>query len=88
MTSMSIRNFRANNQGKEKNPVSNGEHVAFLMFWLNKFVFCGKSLAIPAYLLPIAIAIHEEKPFAFGVCLLGALYDGLYKAYSMIKDGK
>jgi hypothetical protein len=54
--------------------VSTREHAAFLMMWLEKFLFCGPSCGPAANWQHIAENLVEKKQFPLGKYLLGYLY--------------
>ena len=85
---MTYKAFLERNMGLEGSPVSNKEHVAFLLFWFSKYVFCRKGLQVPNMYIPVAIALHKKQKFALGPCILAALYEGLDEAYWKLKNGE
>jgi hypothetical protein len=60
--------------------ISTREHVAFLMMWLEKFLFCGPSCGPTANWQHIAENLVEKKQFPHGKYLLGYLYQTLNSA--------
>jgi hypothetical protein len=49
--------------------VSDDEHVAFLVLWLSKYVFCTKSLQVAVKFVNMAVQIHEgQQIFFFLIC--------------------
>jgi hypothetical protein len=43
--------------------VGDDEHVAFLVLWLSKYVFCTKSLQVAVKFVNMAVQIHEGQQF-------------------------
>lgn len=58
------------NNMQETYPISNKEHVAFLLFWLHYFMFCSKSILIAKSILPLARLILEETHVSLSKLLL------------------
>ncbi|RYR54991.1 hypothetical protein Ahy_A06g030247 [Arachis hypogaea] len=48
----SISNFIQIDMGSKGDPISDSENVAFLLLWLNSFVFCSKFLVLNSFRLP------------------------------------
>lgn len=61
-------------------PVTPKEHVAFLMMWLEKFLFCGQSCGSTTNWQHIAEALVNKRQFPLGKYLLGYLYHTLSSA--------
>ena len=59
------------------------EHVAFLMMWLEKFLFCGPTTNWQF----IAEALEAKKQFPLGKILLGYLYQMLNNASAKLAVG-
>ncbi|XP_057428984.1 uncharacterized protein LOC130722314 [Lotus japonicus] len=72
----------------ESGEVSDAEHVAFLLYWLSAYVFCTKSLRIPAKLLPLANLLHEGRQLAMARLVLGNLYQMLNEVVEDIRNTK
>ncbi|XP_057425834.1 uncharacterized protein LOC130719219 [Lotus japonicus] len=72
----------------EEGEVSDAEHVAFLLYWLSTYVFCTKSLRIPAKLLPLANLLHEGRKLALARLVLGNLYQMINEAMADIRNPK
>ncbi|XP_057432277.1 uncharacterized protein LOC130725031 [Lotus japonicus] len=72
----------------EEGEVSDAEHVAFLLYWLSAYVFCTKSLRIPAKLLPLANLLHEGRKIAMARLVLGNIYQMINEAVADIRDPK
>nr|BAD17605.1 aminotransferase-like protein [Oryza sativa Japonica Group]BAD17735.1 aminotransferase-like protein [Oryza sativa Japonica Group] len=69
-------------------PVTPREHTAFLMMWLEKFLFCGPSCGPTANWQWVAENLVEKKHFPLGKYLLGYLYQTLNTAIDKIASGK
>lgn len=61
-------------------PMSPREHIAFLVMWLEKFLFCGPTTNWQH----IAEALVDKKQFPLGKYLLGYLYQTLNSALARI----
>nr|CAD41939.2 OSJNBa0070M12.16 [Oryza sativa Japonica Group] len=70
-----------------KGPVTPREHVAFLLMWLEKFLFCGSSCGPTTNWQFIAEALATKKQFPLGKILLGYLYQILNNALAKIIIG-
>uniref|UniRef100_I1PTI4 Aminotransferase-like plant mobile domain-containing protein n=1 Tax=Oryza glaberrima TaxID=4538 RepID=I1PTI4_ORYGL len=60
------------------------EHVAFLLMWLEKFLFCGSSCGPTTNWQFVAEALESKKEFPSGKILLGYLYQMLNNASAKI----
>lgn len=69
-------------------PVSNKEHVTFLLYWLCFFVFCCQSNEIPKYLLSLAQLLHEGTKVSLAKFFLANLYKGLTDVVRELHDTK
>nr|AAT93876.1 hypothetical protein [Oryza sativa Japonica Group] len=63
------------------------EHVAFLLMWLEKFLFCGSSCGPTTNWQFVAEALESKKEFPLGQILLGYLYQMLNNASAKIAVG-
>nr|AAT01408.1 hypothetical protein [Oryza sativa Japonica Group] len=63
------------------------EHVAFLLMWLEKFLFCGSSCGPTTNWQFVAEALESKKEFPLGKILLGYLYQTLNNASAKIAVG-
>nr|KYP33873.1 hypothetical protein KK1_045233 [Cajanus cajan] len=43
--------FVSAHHGEEGTPVTDSEHIVFLLYWLSAYVFCTHSLQVPKYLI-------------------------------------
>jgi hypothetical protein len=59
--------------------VNDREHVAFLNMWLEKFVFCGKSLGLTSNCQIISERWAHSSSIPLGKYLLGAMYNLLHQ---------
>ncbi|RYQ84479.1 hypothetical protein Ahy_B10g103838 [Arachis hypogaea] len=75
MTSYS--EFIAQNMGKENEPVTEDEHVAFLFYLLNAVIFCYQSVQMQKLFLPLVGLLHEGNMFNLAKLLLGHLFEEL-----------
>ena len=64
-----------------------GEHTAFLLMWLEKFLFCGSSYGPTTNWQHIAKALVAKRQFPLGKILLGYLYQTLSNASGRIAIG-
>jgi hypothetical protein len=69
-------------------PVTPREHTAFIMMWLEKFLFCGPSCGPTANWQRIAENLVEKKHFPLGKYLLGYLYQTLNTTIDKMASGK
>nr|BAD08046.1 aminotransferase-like [Oryza sativa Japonica Group] len=70
-----------------KGPVTPREHVAFLLMWLEKFLFCGSSYGPTTNWQFVDEALESKKQFPLGKILLGYLYQMLNNASAKIAVG-
>nr|BAD22292.1 aminotransferase-like protein [Oryza sativa Japonica Group]BAD22499.1 aminotransferase-like protein [Oryza sativa Japonica Group] len=70
-----------------KGPVTSREHVAFLLMWLEKFLFCGSSYGPTTNWQFVAEALESKRQFPLGKILLGYLYQTLSNASAKIAVG-
>ncbi|RYR47088.1 hypothetical protein Ahy_A07g033021 [Arachis hypogaea] len=49
--------------GKENEPVTDDEHVAFLSYWLNAIIYCSRSVQLQKLFLPLAALLYEKNNF-------------------------
>ncbi|XLT73228.1 hypothetical protein HN873_029654 [Arachis hypogaea] len=70
--------FIENNMGSDKDLVTDSEHVAFLLLWLNSFIFCSKSVQIQKNnYLPLTIMLHHKKFIDLPALILSQLFETL-----------
>nr|CAD39710.1 OSJNBa0052P16.21 [Oryza sativa Japonica Group] len=70
-----------------KGPITSREHVAFLLMWLEKFLFYGSSCAPTTNWQFVAEALESKRQFPLGKILLGYLYQMLNNASAKIAVG-
>nr|CAH66096.1 OSIGBa0114I04.3 [Oryza sativa] len=70
-----------------KGSVTSREHVAFLLMWLEKFLFCGSSCGPTTNWQFLAEALETKRQFPLGKILLGYLYQMLNNASAKIAVG-
>jgi hypothetical protein len=63
---------------KTKCPVTEREHMAFLNFWLEHFIFCGPSLAPTKKYLSLAYELAKGATVGLGKLFLGEVYRYLH----------
>nr|BAC84139.1 hypothetical protein [Oryza sativa Japonica Group] len=63
------------------------EHVAFLLMWLEKFLFCGSSCGPTTNWQFLAEALETKRQFPLGKIFLGYLYQMLSNASAKIAVG-
>jgi len=68
--------------------VDDREHTAFLMMWLEKFIFCGKSVAPTANFQPMAEALVNGDTIPLGQHLLRSVYTLLHHVPSKLSTGQ
>ncbi|KAM1999780.1 hypothetical protein ACFX16_007172 [Malus domestica] len=57
--------------------VTDEEHVAFLHYWLCRYLLCSRSFKIVTSNLPLAVALSRGEPYALGPLVLAYLYRGI-----------
>nr|AAN64469.1 hypothetical protein [Oryza sativa Japonica Group]ABF97061.1 hypothetical protein LOC_Os03g35730 [Oryza sativa Japonica Group] len=70
-----------------QSPVTPREHVAFLLMWLEKFLFCGSSCGPTTNWQFVAEALETKRQFSLGKILLGYLYQMLNNALAKLIVG-
>jgi hypothetical protein len=58
----------------DKAEVSEMEHIAFLIYWLNKFIFCSSNLKITKYYTDLAKALSVGQEIALAPIFLAHFY--------------
>ncbi|RYQ91690.1 hypothetical protein Ahy_B09g097681 [Arachis hypogaea] len=61
-----LKSFILNNKGQRGEPVSDNEHIAFLLYWLSGVVFCARSIQVEVTYLPLVIMLAEGKRLCLG----------------------
>ena len=76
---------------KSKGEVTNDEHIAFLIYWLNKFVFYNSLVAITKERTSLALALAKGKPIALATIvwslLVRALHDYVLSYFTSNPNG-
>nr|KYP43587.1 hypothetical protein KK1_034965 [Cajanus cajan] len=72
--------FVSAHHGEEGTPVTDSEHIAFLLYWLSACVFCTPSLQVPKYYYTLAQALHLKKKICLSKLLLASFYNCLDEA--------
>ncbi|PRQ32684.1 putative protein-serine/threonine phosphatase [Rosa chinensis] len=57
--------------------VTDEEHVAFLLYWLCRYLLCSPSFKIIKTNLPLAVALSRGESYALGPLVLAYLYRGI-----------
>nr|AAM00944.1 Hypothetical protein [Oryza sativa Japonica Group]AAN04940.1 Unknown protein [Oryza sativa Japonica Group]AAP52918.1 hypothetical protein LOC_Os10g17300 [Oryza sativa Japonica Group] len=70
-----------------KGSVTPREHTAFLLMWLEKFLFCGSSCGLTTNWQFLAEALETKRQFPLGKILLDYLYQMLSNASAKIVTG-
>ncbi|XP_058185682.1 uncharacterized protein LOC131302908 [Rhododendron vialii] len=70
------------NHYAKKGPVENNEHVAFLLYWLNKFIFCVSANRVTKNFIDLACALASGQKLALGPLVLAHLYRGMKELIS------
>ena len=74
--------------GMPGSAISDHEHVAFLLYWLNSIIFCSKRVKAQTTLLPLAALLHEGRKLCLSKLLLARLYEEISHVVRLIKGGK
>jgi hypothetical protein len=77
-----------NHHVKTKGPVTEREHMAFLNFWLEYFIFCGPSLAPTRNYLSLAYELTKGATVGLGKLFLGEVYMYLHLMSSSLLSQK
>ena len=62
--------------------VSDREHIAFLIYWLNRYLFCVSSYSVTMDFTPLARALALDETYAMAPFVLAYLYRGMYHMLS------
>ena len=65
--------------------VSLREHTTFLNMWLEKFIFCGKTVGPTNNTLKMAETLASGNPVPLGKHLLGSVYHLLYQVSAKLR---
>jgi len=66
-------------------PVSLREHTAFLNMWLEKLIFCGKTVGPTNNTLKMAETLANGNPVPLGKHLLGSVYHLLHQVSAKLR---
>jgi hypothetical protein len=77
-----------NQHVKTKGPMTKREHMAFLNFWLEHFIFCGPSLAPTKNYLSVAYELAKGATVGLGKLFLGEVYRYLHLMSSSLLSQK
>jgi hypothetical protein len=77
-----------NQHVKTKRPVTEREHMAFLNFWLEHFIFCSPSLAPTKNYHSLAYELAHGIIVGLGKLFLGEVYRYLHLMSSRLKTGR
>jgi hypothetical protein len=77
-----------NQHVKTKCPVTEREHMTFLNFWLEYFIFCGPSLAPIKNYLSLAYELAKGATVGLGKLFLGEVYKYLHLMSSSLLSQK
>ncbi|KAK3024929.1 hypothetical protein RJ639_043244 [Escallonia herrerae] len=66
------------NRSTRTGPVESTEHIAFLAYWINKYVLCCPSICMTQEPVGLAILLDSGRQMALGPLLLSHLYRGLH----------
>jgi hypothetical protein len=64
------------------------EHAIFLNMWLDKFIFCGRSVGPTSIYLSVAERLANGHRFLLGRYLLGSVYHLLHQVVEKLLLGK
>ncbi|QHO00464.1 uncharacterized protein DS421_13g406710 [Arachis hypogaea] len=74
LSSTTYQSFILNNRGQDGEPVSDNEHIAFLLYWLSGIVFCAKNIQVEIAYVPLAVMLAEGKKLCLAKLFLARLY--------------
>ncbi|QHN83506.1 uncharacterized protein DS421_20g705360 [Arachis hypogaea] len=74
ISSTTYQSFILNNRGQDEAPISDNEHIAFLLYWLSGVVFCAWSIQVEVIYLPLAIMLVEGRKLYLSKLFLARLY--------------
>jgi hypothetical protein len=69
-------------------PISDREHTAFLNMWLEKFIFCGKTVRPTTNMQAIAESLATGHLIPLGKHLLGSVFSLLYQISVKLSAGQ
>jgi len=68
--------------------VGQREHATFLNMWLDKFIFCGRSVGPTSFYLSAAERLADGGRFPLGRYLLGSVYHLLHQVTEKLLLGE
>ncbi|XLU35483.1 hypothetical protein S245_071549, partial [Arachis hypogaea] len=74
LSSTTYQSFILNNRGRDGEPVSDNEHIAFLLYWLSGIVFCARNIQVEIAYVPLAVMLAEGKNLCLAKLFLTRLY--------------
>ncbi|QHO13081.1 uncharacterized protein DS421_15g512490 [Arachis hypogaea] len=74
LSSTTYQSFILNNRGRDGEPVSDNEHIAFLLYWLSGIVFCARNIQVEIAYVPLAVMLAEGKKLCLAKLFLARLY--------------
>jgi hypothetical protein len=77
-----------NQHVKTKGPVTEREHMTFLNFWLEQFIFCGPTLAPTKKYLSLAYELAKGATIGLSKLFLGEVYRYLHLISSSLLSQK
>ncbi|XLT77121.1 hypothetical protein HN873_033395 [Arachis hypogaea] len=88
ISSTTYQSFILNNKGQDGDPVSDNEHITFLLYWLRGVVFCVRSTQVKVTYLPLAIMLAEGKRLCLAKLFLARLYLTLDWITALMREKK
>ncbi|CAO2184601.1 unnamed protein product [Urochloa humidicola] len=73
---------------KSSGTIDHREHTAFLLMWLEKFLFCGKTFGPSNKFLKLAEHLASGNDFPLGKCLLGSVYRLLHEVSLRLRNNQ
>ncbi|RYR34076.1 hypothetical protein Ahy_A10g048793 [Arachis hypogaea] len=74
ISSTTYQSFILNNRGQDGEPVSDNEHIAFLLYWLSGVIFCARNIQVEIAYVPLAVMLAEGKKLCLAKLFLARLY--------------
>ncbi|RYQ97319.1 hypothetical protein Ahy_B08g093354 [Arachis hypogaea] len=68
------QSFILNNRGRDGEPISDNEHIAFLLYWLSGIIFCARNIQVEIAYVPLAVMLAEGKKLCLAKLFLTRLY--------------
>lgn len=80
--------FMSHYHDKDTTEVSDVEHIAFLILWLTKYVFCSRSLQVAKRFITMANQLHVGTKLCLSEMILANLYESLSESVNLLKTIK